>query len=79
MSLTSEQAKQLTIGQVLYHAFDKNADGTPAKWRVNGKVKTWVRNSNKVRIPIKHGLYAHGYLTETNLGFLSLTESEALA
>lgn len=36
--------------------------------RVNGKVKTWVREPNRFRIPIKHGLYESGYITEYTAG-----------
>jgi hypothetical protein len=37
--ITLEQAKQLTQGTILYHAINRNADGTPQRWRVNGKVR----------------------------------------
>jgi len=32
--------------------------------RVNGKVKTWKREPNRFCIPVKHGLYDSGYITE---------------
>jgi len=76
--ITLEQAKGLQIGQVIYHAIYRNADGTPQCWRVNGKVKTWKRDSNRIRIPLKRGLYNHGYLDERSLGITCLTEEEAL-
>ena len=44
------------------------------RWFVNGKVKTWKRNLN-IRIPVKHGLYRYGYLTEHDLDSMHL-ESE---
>ena len=72
MSITLEQAKALTIGTVLKHTINKNADGTPQRWRVNGKVKTWKTRPAEVKIPIKHGLYAYDYITENDLGLVSL-------
>ena|SRR3989304_4379202 len=73
--ITINQAKQLRHGQILYHTENKNADGTPQRWRVNGKVKLWKRDSNRIEIPIKHGLYGYDYLTEHTLGCLCLNEN----
>lgn len=71
--MTLDEAKQLKIGQVLHHTINRNADGTPQRWRVNGAVKVWKRNPNRVRVPIKHGLYAYDYLTEDDLNLLEVT------
>lgn len=35
-------------------------------WRRNGKTKTWKRDLERFLIPIKHGLYHHGYLINAN-------------
>lgn len=70
--ITLEQAKKLQSGQILYHAFNKNADGTPQRWKVNGKVKTWKTMPDRVQVPLKHGLYAYDYLTESDLGLVNL-------
>jgi hypothetical protein len=35
-------------------------------WRRNGKTKTWKRNATKFQIPVKHGLYDYGYITDEN-------------
>ena len=74
--ITLEQAKQLRYRQTLYHAINRNSDGTPQRWRVNGMVKTWKRNPNRVQIPLKYGLYGYDYLTENDLHLVCLTESE---
>lgn len=66
--ITLEQAKQLRYRETIYSVMDKNADGTPQRWRVNGKVQLWKRNAGRIRIPIKRGLYENSYLTENNLG-----------
>ena len=77
--ITLEQAKVLTHGDILYHVHNLNADGTPERWRVNGKVKTWKRALSSVQVPLKYGLYGYGYLTERELDQFCLTEEEALA
>jgi len=65
--ITLEQAKKLKCGDWIHHVKFKNTDGTPARFRINGKVKTWKRNTEKIQIPIKRGLWEFGYLTESNL------------
>jgi hypothetical protein len=50
--ITLEQAKNLKYGQVLYHCTNRNADGTPQRWRVNGKPQTWKRSPEIVRKPV---------------------------
>ena len=77
--LTLDEAKALTRGRILYHVYQRNADGSPARWRVNGKVKLWKRSPDRVEVPLKHGMYAYDYLDETCLNDLCLTEAEALA
>ncbi len=74
MAITLLQAKTLTYGDMLHHVKNKNADGTPQRWRVNGKPKTWVTRPGEVRVPIKHGLYDFDYVTETDLALVSMGE-----
>lgn len=64
-----EEAKSLSVGQIIYQLYD----GKVYRWRVNGKVKTWVRNPNRVRVPLKHGMYVYGYLNQDNLEFFHLS------
>lgn len=40
--------------------------------RVSGEPKTWKRSPEKVQVPVKHGLYEHGYITESNLEYFHL-------
>ena len=78
MALTLEEAKNLEIGQVLYHTTHRNADGTPLRYRTTGKPKTWKSMPERVQVPLKHGLYGKGdYLTERSLDLLCLREWEA--
>lgn len=71
--ITLEQAKQLTHGITLYEMNAKNADGTPRRWKVFGKVETWKRDDGRISIPLKNGLYNHCHLTQNNLWAYSLT------
>lgn len=70
--ITLKQAKNLEYGDIIHHTANKNADGTPQRWRVNGRVKLWKRSPNRVQIPIKHGLYDFDYLTENELNLVNL-------
>ena len=72
--ITLEQAKNLVVGHTYYLNDMTNKDGTPRRFKVNGRVKTWVRQPNRVRIPCKHGLYDYGYLDETCLHRIELTK-----
>ena len=70
--ITIEQAKGLKYGDTLYHTENKNADGTMQRWKVNGQVKVWKRSPERVRVPVKHGLYRYDYVTERDLHLVSL-------
>ncbi len=69
--ITLEQAKQLKYGDILYHNELINNDKTPARWRVNGQVKTLKRDPNYVRVPLKHGLYSYGYLVNGERAYVN--------
>lgn len=58
--ITLSEAKLLKIGDVLL-------DSRGKRWRVNGAVKLWKRpdpttGRERIRIPLKHGLYAYDYI-----------------
>ena len=65
MSLTLEQAKALKHRDVL-------VDPKGRRWYVNGAVKTWKRTPERIRVPLKHGLYAYDTMTEIDLPFMTL-------
>lgn len=50
--MTLDEAKQLKPGEIL---LDQNG----ARWKVNGKVKTWKTDPSRIRVPLKHGLYSY--------------------
>ena len=64
--ITKSQAVNLRHGEILHMSEYKNADGTPVRWRVNGKTKTWKTMPDRFQVPLKHGLYDFGYLDEKN-------------
>lgn len=67
MGITLERARSLKYRQILI-------DDGGNKWRVNGQVQTWKRDSGRIRVPLKHGLYTFGELTEKNLDRFSFPE-----
>jgi hypothetical protein len=72
MAITLDQAKSLQRGDILHHHENKNADGTPQRWRVNGKVKRWKRDRDRIQVPLKYGPYNNDYLTENTLHLVDL-------
>jgi len=70
--ITLQEAKELAPGTILYHTTNKNKDGSPQRWRVNGKVKTWKTMPDRVKVPLKFGLWETGYLTEQDLDLVTL-------
>lgn len=65
--LTLDKAKTLQYGDIIYEKGKYNSNGSNRRWRVTGKVKVWKRDSTRVRVPIKHGLYDYGAITEGNI------------
>ena len=87
MGILFEEALKLEHGDILYTNFAKNTDGTPQRWVVNGNVKTWKRDKHRIKVPLKHGLYAYGEITNGtyegnqytfHLDDFELTEEKAL-
>jgi hypothetical protein len=64
--LTKEDALKLTYGNLVSMNNEKNYDGTCCRWRVTGKIKTWKTRPEEFKVPLKHGMYDYGYLTEKN-------------
>ena len=77
--ITYQQAVLLRRGEILHHVGLKNADGTPARFRVNGACKTWKTRPGQFRVPLKRGMYQHAYLTEHNGDGFVLATFAALA
>ena len=69
--MTINDAKQLQYRDVVHFGA---SGGKCANFRVNGKVRTWKRSPERVYVPLKHGLYAYGAITEHNLHLIHREE-----
>ena len=76
--MTLEEAQALSPGQTLYHGVARNADGTPQRFRVTGRVRTWARDPGRVEIPTKRGMYETHTITEHDLKNWHTSEEDAL-
>lgn len=77
--ITVEQACALKHGDIIHHATQRNADGTPVRARVTGKVQVWKTRPGDYRVPLKSGMYAYGALSPSVAHAWFLTAEEALA
>jgi hypothetical protein len=75
--ITIEQAAALEYGDLLHHRELRNADGTPLRARVNGKIQLWKTRPTHFRLPIKSGLYLYADITQSVAHKWSLTAEEA--
>ena len=66
--ITKQQAIDADIGHVFHHISIKNSSFEPVRCRKNGKVKVWKTRPEEFKMPVKHGLYDHFYITENNAG-----------
>jgi hypothetical protein len=69
----------VTQGQTLFCSGDNNADGTPTRARVNGKLRTWKRQPGYFELPMKHGLRDCFYITPNNASYWFVSEADAVA
>ena len=49
------------------HIWFKSLDGTARRCRVNGKVRTWKRDKDRVEVPVKYGMYEYGCFTQRDI------------
>ena len=66
-------------GQTLYCSIYQNADGTPLRARVNGKLRTWKRQPDYYELPMKYGLRNCFYITPENAAYWFVSEAGAVA
>lgn len=57
--ITLDEAKKLRHGEILIDEYGK-------RWKVTGFVQRWKRTPDRIRVPLKHGLYQYGALTDGN-------------
>lgn len=77
LGLSIDEAKNLHYGQTVYHSCYRNADGTPARFRVSGKVKTWKRDPSRVEVPLKRGMYESNHIDSSTANRWTLDEDAA--
>ena len=58
--ITLADILKLKPGDILYDQCGK-------RWKVNGQVKRWVRDPNRFRVPLKHGLYSYDFIDSSML------------
>ena len=51
-------------GQIFYHKYALNADGSARRVRVSGKCKTWKTRPTQFSLPVKFGLYTSLRITD---------------
>lgn len=61
-----------TRTSVFHSKLHTNADGTPSRWRLNGQIKTFKRNAQRIYMPLKHGLYQYASITSVDEFFTYL-------
>lgn len=49
------------------HIWFRSLDGTARQVKVNGAVQRWVRDRNRIRVPVKYGLYEYGALEASDI------------
>lgn len=75
--LTKSIALSRTVS-TLYHHIEKNADGSPLRARMTGKLKEWRRpHSPQWQLPMKHGLKGSFYINDTTADEWFTVEDEA--
>lgn len=64
--INKQIAETLSYRDILHHATEKNADGTPVRCRVNGVCKVWKTRPDEFRLPVKYSLKQCFYITPSN-------------
>lgn len=66
--MTIEEAKTLRFREKVIYNPEHRDYFSGKRFYINGEVKLWKRDPNRISIPIKHGLYGpYGYITESNV------------
>lgn len=75
--LTETRAQAVRYGQTLYHLTDRNANGTPRRFRVSGKCQTWKMRPGEFRLPVKFGWRGYTAITPHSAWGFTTDEDEA--
>lgn len=78
-SICRDTVDDLNYGTTLYNKWRTNADGSPMRARVSGKVKVWDTRPDEFSIPMKYGLSHSFRITQDNAHEWTKDEEEAKA
>jgi hypothetical protein len=65
-SMTLEEAKLLLPGDSIWFLAN---DGSARRLKVNGAVRRWKRQPDKIEVPVKYGMYEYALLHNHDFGF----------
>ena len=65
--MTINEAKQLSYGD---HVWFTATDGSARQCKINGKVRTWKRDANRIEVPCKFGLYEYCTFRQVGNGYV---------
>ena len=63
--MTLEEAKLLNYGD---HIWFLANDGSARQVKVNGQVKRWKRDPDRIEVPVKYGMYEHATFYSRDFG-----------
>jgi hypothetical protein len=61
-------AEMIAYCSSVSHVWFRAMDGSARQAKVNGQVRTWKRDPNRVEVPIKYGLYEYGTFYASDIG-----------
>lgn len=61
--LTLDEVKTLTATHIWFVSNDKSA----RRCKVNGAPKTWKRDTSRVELPVKYGMYEYARFDQTDV------------
>jgi hypothetical protein len=73
--MTIEEAKLLTYGQ---HVVFQDVRGQARNIKVNGQPRTWKRDSNRVEVPAKYGMYEYATFSSRDDGTMRSEENGSM-
>lgn len=77
--ITKSQAESISYRDEIYSLKSSDSRGFPHRVRVNGKLKTWKRDTERWELPVKFGLRDAFTLSPYNAADFTLDREEAEA
>jgi hypothetical protein len=77
--MTFEELKSVKPGDILHSNVSLNkSDKLPMRVKVNGMVKLWKRSPDRIKVPVKHGMYDYAYITEHYFKYWENNQEQAI-